>query len=392
MPTPSMYLQASTAAGAARHGVYAELAQAVKSVVQIPVIGVGRINDPLLAESLLRSGKCDFVGMTRASMADPDLPRKVMEGRFEDVVPCVGCLIGCSGNLAKGLAASCVFNPAMGHETDPILNSSAARRHVVVVGGGVGGCMATITAARRGHRVTLIEQDAQLGGQFRYAAVPPEKGELTAYLAWQRTQLEKLGVTLLMNTEATPELLDAMEPDVVIVATGARPFVPPIPGARGEHVHTALQVLAGEPLEGKTCVVVGGGMVGAETAHHLEHHGWRVAALVELLPDVMGDMPRNARTALLDALQKAGIRIMTGTAAREITDRGLLVSHDGQEELLPADFVVIAAGSRADNALAEQLGGRPYQVIRIGDAVQARRAMDAIAEGYRAALEIGCRA
>ena len=377
------------APAAVRHGVYMDLASEIKKAVSIPVIGLGRINDPFLANSVVEDGKCDFVGMLRASMADPDMPNKAREGRFEDIITCIGCLIGCSGQLAKAQPATCVFNPAMGKETELCIRKAAVPKKVVVVGGGVGGMETAIIAARCGHSVTLLEKSDRLGGQFYYAAIPPEKGEISSYLVWQQTQLKKLGVEIRMNTEATVELLDEMQPDAVVIAAGAAPFIAPIPGAQQDHVFSAISVLGGANLPGKTCVVIGGGMVGAETAHHLINYGYTVNAIVEMLPEVLTDLPYNPKYYLLKDFREAGVPIMTSTTAKSIGKDTVTVTRDGEDVTLQADFVVMATGAKSNNQLLSALADKPYRVEIIGDALKApRRALDAIHEGYRVALSL----
>ena len=381
-------VQKVTPPAAVRHGVYTDLASQIKTVAGIPVIGVGRINDPFLAEAILQSGKCDLVGMLRASMADPELPNKTKEGRYEDIRTCVGCLIGCSGHLPKGLSATCIFNPTMTRETEIPIKRAETRKTVVVIGAGVGGMEFALTAAQCGHEVTLIEKENVVGGQYRYAAIPPEKGELTAFLVWQQTQLKKAGVRVLMNTEATSSLIETMNPDVAVVATGAKPAFPPIPGINKSHVFSALQVLAGESLPGKRAVVIGGGMVGGETAHHLAQHGYQVVALVERLPEILGDMPRNPKLYLSAALKEAGTAILTAANVREITKEAVLIDKDGEEQEIPTDFVVIAAGSKSNHSLVEELKGKVETVLCLGDARQPRGALEAIHEGYELAVKL----
>ncbi len=381
-------VQYVTPPAAVRHGVYVDLAEEIKQVVSIPVIGVGRVNDPFLAEAVLESGKCDLVGMLRASMADPELPNKAKEGRFEDIKTCVGCLIGCSGHLAKGISATCIFNPVMTRETEIPVKEAEIKKSVAVIGAGVGGMEFAITAARCGHEVTLIEKENIPGGQYRYAAVPPEKGELTSFLVWQQTQLKKLGVRMLMNTEATASLIETLRPDVAVVAAGAKPVFPPIPGVKGPQVFTAIQVLAGEVLPGKKGIVIGGGMVGGETAYHLSSHGYQVQAIIEMLPEILGDMPRNPKIYLNKALKEAGIDILTETVVKEIAEGMVVIEADGRQQEIQTDFVVIATGSKSCGQLAEELQGKVEKVLCLGDAKQPRSALEAIHEGYELAVNL----
>lgn len=245
-------------------GAYVQNAAAIKSAVHIPVIAVGRINDIQVAESILQSGQADLVTMARASLADPEMPKKIQEGREDEVLRCIGCLQGCAGENGKGHCVRCLVNPLTGMEDVYDFSPTKERKRVLVIGGGVSGCEAAIAAAQRGHRVTLLEKSGQLGGQWIPASMPVGKSEFTSLLLWQKTMLEKLHIQVLLNTQADGELIRLYEPDAVVVATGSKPFVPGfLKGADQDFVVNAHDVLLGKvEVQGKV-VVVGGGLVGA---------------------------------------------------------------------------------------------------------------------------------
>lgn len=251
-------------------GAYVQNAAAIKSAVHIPVVAVGRINDIQVAESILQSGQADLVTMARASLADPEMPKKIQEGREDEVLRCIGRLQGCAGENGKGHCVRCLVNPLTGMEDVYDLSPAKERKRVLVIGGGVSGCEAAITAAQKGHWVTLLEKSGQLGGQWIPASMPVGKSEFTSLLLWQKAMLEKLHIQVLLNTQADGELIRLYEPDAVVVATGSKPFVPGfLKGADQDFVVNAHDVLLGKvEVQGKV-VVVGGGLVGAETADTL---------------------------------------------------------------------------------------------------------------------------
>ena len=309
---------------------YVEHAAEMKKAVQIPVIAVGRINDVEIAESVLQSKKADLVTMARASLADPELPNKVLKGRGDEVIRCISCLQGCIGENGKGNGIRCLVNPLTGMEDEYDLTPTEKAKQVLVIGGGIAGCEAAISAALKGHKVTLIEKNDRLGGQWIPASVPIGKSEFTSFLCWQKSMLEKMHVQILLNTTADAELIKLYEPDTVIIATGSRPFIPPIQGADQDFVVTAHDVLLGKTEPGNRVVVIGGGLVGAETADMLGQQCEQVT-IIEMLPQIMKDGEAAPTKYMKERFSQNGVQIHTSTKLLEIGDHTVTAEKTGKD-------------------------------------------------------------
>ncbi len=352
----------------------------VKKITKLPVISVGRINDPRLAETIIASGKSDIVAMGRQSLTDPETPNKAKEGRFDEIRSCIACHHGCVKNLLNNVPIQCILNPTLGRESEVSLEKTAAPKNIMVIGSGPAGLEAAITAASRGHRVKVFEKNRWAGGQFRIGAVPPGKGEMINYINWQLNELEKLNVPVLMETEVTPELVKKEKPDVVFAATGAEPIIPNIPGADRPNVVTAHDVLSGKVNTGNSVVVVGGGCVGAETANQLANY-LKGVTIIEMLDAIAGDEIVVPRWDLLEDLDRNKVRICTKTTVDEITDAGVKVS-GAVNEVIPCDTVVLAVGAKPVLGLADALKKEGYDVRVIGDAAKVGLGGEAIMEGF----------
>lgn len=365
------------------HAWFTDWSKAVKEVVKVPVIVVSRINDPFLADSVLASGRADFVAMGRASLTDPELPNKTKEGRFEDMRRCIACNDGCIGTLFTDNPIRCVLNPMMGHEYEGKIQPAAVKKNVAIVGAGPGGLYAAIAAAQAGHTVTVYEKAAHAGGQFYYAAIPPCKGEITDFIVWQTTQCKKLGAEIKYNTEATVDMIKEAKPDVVVLATGAVPKMIPVPGlVENSKTVTAIDILGGKVKPGANCVVIGGGQVGAETAHFLAHM-LRNVTILEMRDGIALDAPVAINWLLNKDLDKRGVKKMTSVNVQKVvSDAVLITDEDGKEIAVPADTIVVAVGTTAYNPLEAGLTAAGFDVKVIGDAKEARKALDATAEGY----------
>lgn len=369
-------------------GAYVNNAAEIKSVVNIPVIAVGRINDIEVAESILQSDKADLVTMARASLADPDMPKKIQEDRGDEVIRCIGCLQGCAGENSKGNCVRCLVNPLTGMEDEYDLSPAQKSKHVMVIGGGVSGCEAAISAAMKGHKVTLIEKTNQLGGQWIPASVPIGKAEFTSFIIWQKYMLEKLNVQVLLNTTADEELIKLYEPDAVIAATGSKPFIPGfIKGVEQDFVVNAHDVLNGKVEVSGNVVVIGGGLVGAETADTLSQSC--KVSIIEMLPQIMKDGEHSPAVYMKQRFQEFGVDIYTSTKVMGIGDHTVLAEQDGKELILEnVDIVIIAVGVRTDNTLLEALENLSCPVIKVGDANRVKNGYLGIREGFEAGLNL----
>jgi len=368
-------------------GLNVESAAAVKATVDVPVMVVGKMNDPLLAESVLAAGKADLIAIGRGVIADPELPNKLQCGQSEDIRWCIACNQGCFGGLLAGLPFTCLVNPDAGRESEPRPEPAGRPKRVLVAGGGPAGMEAARSAALRGHKVALYERDQQLGGQFFLASVPPRKQEISPYLRYIERELPKAGVEVVLGHALTPAVVEGVKPDVVIVATGSEPLIPEVPGIDGGNVVTAHDVLAGKVWTGQRILVVGGGQVGCETAEFLARYGKQVT-IVEMRSEIAPDVPMVPKAPIIHALEQAGITLLTSTKVVEITADGAVVERGGHRQAVrDIDTIVLAAGARSANPLACALEPLAPEVYLIGDAKNPGSAMDAIAAG----MEIGRR-
>jgi 2,4-dienoyl-CoA reductase-like NADH-dependent reductase (Old Yellow Enzyme family)/thioredoxin reductase len=367
----------------------ASCAAALKRAVEVPVLVVGRINDPRLAEDILRRGEADFAVLGRALLADPELPRKAAEGRFEDIAPCVACGLGCVLARERGGEMTCLVNPRLGREGEPVPEPPAVGRRVLVAGGGPAGLEAAWTAAQRGHRVSLYERSDRLGGQYRLAALGQCKQELTRVIQYLERGVRRAGVEVHLQAEVGPEQLQKGAFEVLVVATGSEPCRPEWGGASGPEVLCALDVLSGlAPRPAGRVLIAGGGTVGCELAELLATDSTAVT-LVEAREGVGLEMFSEARTLLLERLRSRGVAILTSTKIEGLGLEGVIVQEAaGRRTLSGFDAVVLALGSRPLDRLSAEARGLGLQVHVIGDASQPRQALEAIAEGFAAGQAI----
>jgi len=367
------------------------LAAALKRAVSVPVLVVGRINDPRLAEDVLAKGEADLVVMGRALLADPELANKARQGRFEQIAPCVGCGLGCVAAREQGGDMTCLVNPELGREGEGCLQPAARPRKVLVAGAGPAGLMAAWTAARRGHRVSLCEREDRPGGLYNLAAVGEGKQELTRVVQYLAGQAARAGVQLATGQEVDAALLARESPEALIVATGGEPCGD-LPGAGGSNLLCAVDVLAGRvPRPAGRILVAGGGTVGCETAELLAAPGFQPAEVlvVEKREEPALDMWHEARVLLLQRLEARGVRFLTGARLREITPDGAVVERAGQPEHLKGfDWIVLALGARPRDSLSAAARELGIEARAVGDAREPRRALEAIAEGFEAGREV----
>jgi NAD(H)-dependent 7beta-hydroxy-3-oxo-delta4-cholenoic acid oxidoreductase len=374
-------------------GLNVHAAAAIKQVVNVPVMAVGRINDPRLAEHFLERGYVDMTVMGRALLADPDLPNKAAEGRFDDIAPCVGCSLGCVGEQMQLRSMTCVINPTVGREKEMTIQPAARPKKVLVIGGGPGGLEAARVAAMRGHEVTLCEKSGKLGGQLNLAAMAPTKQEIVQWIQYLVRQAQKAGVRIELNKEVTPELVDELKPDVVVVATGGECLIPPIPGVEKANVVHSSDILQGKviPLRARV-LIIGGGSTACEIADAIASPGGNpldtnnTVTIVEMLPDIAQDEPPGPKMMLMERLREKGVKVITSATVKEITEDGAVIVRNGQEQTIGGmNHIVLACGTKSVDRLSEKLRGKVPEVHVIGDARSPRRALEAIAEG----MEVG---
>ena len=325
-------------------GVFVHLAEAVKSVVNVPVITVGRIRNPVMAGQILQDGKADLVSMGRALIADPYMPRKAKEGRFEEIVPCLSCN-RCIQTQRKD-AIRCAVNPEAGNESRFKISKSDQPKKVWVIGGGPGGLKAAEIAALRGHQVTLFEKNRHLGGRMRLAAIPPKKIVLNDFLDYLEKRVNELGVTLELGKKFSVEMVETHKPDAVILASGATPL---FPNWKGIEISCALSVdavLTGQGFARRRVLVIGGGGVGAETADYLSEMGNEVT-LIEMLEEIASDLVSHLKHYLSKRLIDKGVRILTSTRVKELGKGYALVENtSGTRKIEGFDTIVLAVGSK----------------------------------------------
>jgi 2,4-dienoyl-CoA reductase-like NADH-dependent reductase (Old Yellow Enzyme family) len=359
----------------------------IKEAVNIPVISVGRYS-PAIAESALRNGCADFISFGRESLADPELPNKVKEGRMEEISPCIGCTQSCIGYIFGGDTASCLVNPVTGHEFEYDLSKVSDPKKVLVVGSGPAGLMAAMTAAKKGHSVTLCEKSSEIGGQFRLASIPPTKHEITTAIKYYITMCRKYGVDIRLNTEVNESMIKEMAPDAVILATGGVPLRPNIEGIDGSNVVDAVDILDGNVVPGRNVLVIGGGMTGVETADFMGEHN-RNVTIVEMLPDIAMDEQMIPRAFLIPRIKDRGINWIVNAKVMKFTPDGVEYETDGERHVLKGfDTIVLAMGVKSYNPLEETLKNAGIKYCVIGDADEVGPANKATEAGLAAALAL----
>jgi 2,4-dienoyl-CoA reductase (NADPH2) len=397
-------------------GVFAYLSRGIKERVAVPVIASHRINDPYTAREMIGDGMCDMVAMGRSLIADPYLPEKARSGRDDQIVHCIACAQGCFDNLFKLKAVECLCNPRAGKEKETRAVPAAAPKRVMVVGGGAAGMSAALAAAERGHKVTLYEQSDRLGGQLYIAAAPPGREEFAALAQDLAKQVAISPVTVRLRVTVDEALIDAERPDAVIVATGAVPISPPIPGAELPQVVQAWDVLRNRVHVGRRVVIVGGGAVGVETAlflaekgtlsgdalkfllvnraetpetlYALAVKGTKEILLIEMLDAIGKDIGRSTKWCMFQDMERTDIKRLTVTKAVEITSAGIKIEGPEGKQMIAADTIVLAAGARSQNSLCEVLKNKGIVCQAVGDARQVAQAIDAIHQGFKAGQEV----
>ncbi|MCG2777612.1 MAG: FAD-dependent oxidoreductase [Desulfobacterales bacterium] len=358
----------------------ADSAGIIKKALDIPVMTVGRINDPLIADEIIRKGKADLVCIGRGLLADPELPNKAKEGHLDDIMICIACNTCMESIFRKG-RVECLVNPALGREKEMAFHPTRNPKKVMVIGGGPGGLNVAWVAARRGHDVHLFEKQSTLGGQLLLGSVTDYKKELRSLIKYQKRQVEKFGVKCYLNREVSVNTVKEENPDVVIVATGSLPSLPPIEGLDKDIVIPFAEVLNGGLQAQKKTVVIGGGPTGCEVAHHLSQNGCQVI-IVEMLPKIGKPLESITKKVLLKQLQANHVEMLTECRLSRVEDNGVVVTgKDGKERFIEAGRVIITIGNRPDSRLYDQITTLGYEAHQIGDCLEPRSAKAAIYEG-----------
>ena len=377
-----------SAAPALPHGWNMFPTREIKNAVSIPVISVGRYT-PEIAENALLSGCADFIAFGRASLADPAIPNKVAAGTLDEICPCISCTQSCLGYLNAGGVASCLVNPTCGHEAEYDFGTAATPKKVLVVGAGPAGLVAAMTAARKGHTVTLAEKTDELGGQFRLAAVPPTKQDVATAIKYYITMCKKYGVDIQTGVDVDEAYLRELAPDAVILATGGTPLRPRIAGIDDVTLVDALDVLDGRVIPGPRVLVCGGGMTGVETADYLAEAN-HVVQIVEMRDDIALDEASAPRYFLLPRLREYGVTWETSATITKFVEGGVEYEKGGEtKQLAGFDTIVLAMGVRSHNPLEETVRACGIdEVLVVGDAAKPGPANAATEGGLAAALAL----
>ncbi len=370
-------------------GAIVYTAAAIKKVVKVPVIAVGKIWNPDLAEEILREGKADFVALARQMLADPQWPRKVQEGRFEEVQRCLYCNnclhLEVRPREVRERGRPCTVNPAVLREREFQITPARARKRVIVVGGGLAGMEAARVLGERGHEVTLYERSDKLGGQWNIASAQPLKENYRYLVPYMEKGLERAKVKVILNKEVTLDFLQKTGPDAVVVATGALPQILNVPGARNPQVVHANDVIMGRVKVGNSVIVIGGRLVGMEIADTLAGKGHKVFLVTKnKLGENGGPLERNIYRALRDRLIQSGVYLFTDSPVVEILENGVQIAYKRDLVFLKAETVVMAVGAVSNKDLWQQLQKQAkgkMELYAIGDCLEPRDAMEAIREG-----------
>lgn len=368
-------------------------AAAIKKAVSIPVISVGRYVEPEVIEKALARGETDFVALGRQSIADPCFPNKMKANMLMDIIPCQNCNQRCNANdpIVAELGdhgVGCMLNPFSSGRKELEILPTENPKDIMIIGAGPAGMEAAWVLAKRGHKVTVYDKNEYVGGQYYIASYPPFKQRLTISIKHFKYMCDKHGVTFVMNHEMTKEEIAAKKPDVLILATGATPITPPINGIDGKNIKKANEILMGKDTVAGKILVIGGGLVGVETAEYCTDYCDDIT-VVEMMPEIVPTLNLMHRTALFKRFKEHGIKVHTNTKVLEFVEDGAIVEENGEKkEFRGFDSIVLAMGSKSYHPFGEDTENLANEVYSIGDAIKARTAVQAIYEGAMLALKI----
>lgn len=354
------------------NGQIIPLAEACKKELNIPVLASSRMNDPFVSEQAIADGKLDAVVIGRQSLADPYYPKKLEMGKPEAIRPCIGCNVGCIGNLHRGAPVSCAVNPVSRKELFSGLEKALTPKKVAVIGGGLGGMEVAVDAKRRGHDVTIYEKGDKLGGLLRPASAHDFKDDLKQLVKWYEYEIDKLGIPVQLGSEMTADKIKALKPDVAVIAIGSQPIMPRISGYDHPKCVSGVDALSGSVPLGDNIVVVGGGLVGCEIAIDFAKEGKNVT-IVEAAPEVLAASAKVDITISMmvkDMLEDEHVNIMAGYKIEGVNDRGAVVkpAEGGNDIQLEADNVIMSIGMRPlEDTLSAELMGEGIEVYKTGD-------------------------
>lgn len=356
-------------------GVNVPQAAAIKKAVAIPVIAMGKINTPELAESILSSGAADMVSMARAFIADPEFLAKAKDGRPQDIRGCIYCLDDCADKGIPGLGRACAVNPYAGQETTLVITPAEVKKKVLIIGGGPAGMEGALVAAARGHAVTLVERDDVLGGQFRLAELAPYKQEVKELIRYLETRLAKSSVNVETGIYMEARDIASGDWDVLVLATGSVPRSLEVKGVEQRHVLELRDYLDIMPPVGRDVVIIGGGQAGCELAEMIAPKAQSITIL-EASAQVLAKLNSLPKEELLGRLAGAGVKIVTEVEVLAIEQASVSATHDGQAVSFPADQVIYSIGSEPNQELVEAArfisaghAGKP-EVVVVGDAME----------------------
>ena len=370
-----------------KRGVNVYLAAEIKKNVSKPVACVGSLNDPAQMEEIIATGQADIVEIGRALLADPYLAKKALEGNAEDITPCLRCY-ECFGETSKSETVKCTVNPTMGQQYPEKTRKQTAdtKKRVLIAGGGPAGMEAAITAALRGHDVTLVEKSGELGGNLHPAGAAYFKEDIRKLCKVLISRVEKAGVKVVLNTEVTPEYVETFDPDALFVAIGSNELRPPIKGMDLPHVIMAIDAELHPEKLGKKVAIMGGGLVGGEAAVSFHHEG-KECSIIEMKSKIAGEVNSFYRRGLMPEIEKAAT-CYADTKVKEIVPEGVLCEKDGKEFVIEADSVVCALGFRAPYDKVDALCDKVDEYYIIGDCKNVGQIYHATNQAYYAAMRL----